>query len=149
MADGEAHDRQTKVSEGKKKAFQKMRQETKRFVSDWTVADCVIWLKENNFGDFVLDFYNSGFGGSELLRVDERTFGRIFATNPSQCMELAAAIDILRKREGLGIVSNCRSVMESESAKPPERARPSLKRQISITTPDHYGWLGCACRSHL
>ena len=127
-------ERTRKVSEARKRLFLAVRQATKRNVCSWTAADCMKWLKEEGFEDFSLEFYHNGFCGSELLRIDERTFSSVWARAPQRCIELAEAINRLRLLENGTEEAPANSVSASNILGP--RQRPALKRQQCLADED-------------
>ena len=39
-------------------------------IDDWDAVDLIKWLNLNDFGEFVKNFYDNGFTGKELFRID-------------------------------------------------------------------------------
>ena len=41
-----------------------------RLIDDWDAVDLIKWLNLNGFDEFVKNFYDNGFTGKELFRID-------------------------------------------------------------------------------
>ena len=82
------------------------------------------WLNLNGFEDFHKSFYNNGFTGKEIFRVDIMSFQTVIKATEARCKELQQHIALLQKKP---------PIIVKGAAEQPYKNRLSPKSSVSAT----------------
>ena len=115
-----------------------------RDVSQWDTIDLIKWLSCNNYEEFHKSFYNNGFTGKDIFRIDVMSFPKVMATTESRCRELQQSIALLQKKPPIIIKGALEQPYvqqgqfgQSYSQVMPGTFRPSLPTRSADPSPPH------------
>ena len=101
------------------------------------------WLNLNGFEDFHKSFYNNGFTGKEIFRVDIMSFQTVIKATEARCKELQQHIALLQKKPPIIVKSAAEQPYKKKlspkssvvAAAPTKAAAPTAQQQAATTKP--------------